>query len=427
MNLMQAVRWNIFYQSWKLLKAKYAQWLWWKPWQALEIIGVTGTDGKTSVCTILDHCLRNLWYRTMMIGTNGVKIDGEDLNGIQKMTSYDPLDLQKLLATAVDLWVTHVVLEVSSHGLDQKRFEWVPFRVAVLTNIAAEHLDYHPTIEHYANSKKRLFEKLKHAGRDAIGVFPADDQYGKKWEKKFQLKNKITYGLSTCAKLTINTIEFGPESTSCEVQWSVHSEPMTVPLIGEFNLRNTLAALSVCLWLWHTLPEVVRSMNGYVHAEWRQKYVGLDGTHCYIDFAHTPQGLEAMLGTMKKIKGESLWKLICVFGAPWKRDKQKRPEMAKVVEKMSDVVIVTDDDASSENRRDILNGVMSGVERQLGEQYYVIPNRRDAIALAAQIAQPGDYVLLAGKWHEKVLVTNFGNEKWNDEVVLREEWVRVNG
>lgn len=418
---MHTVRGSVLYKWWKLGRANYAHWAYGKPGEVLEIIGVTGTDGKTSTCTIIDHCLRNLWYNTMIIGTNGAKINGEDIPGIQKMTSYDPIDLQKLLAMAVGEWVTHVVLEVSSHGLDQNRFEWVVFRAAVLTNISEEHLDYHRTMKEYAEAKMKLFEKLKLAGRKAIAVFPQDDAYGRKWEKKFQFKIEITYGLSASSKLTVKKIDMHPESTSCQVHRSANSEPMTLPLIWEFNLRNTLAAMSVCLWLGHNIHDVINAMEWYQHASGRQAYTNLDGTHCYVDFAHTAKWLEAMLTTLKQIKGDSPWKVICVFWAPGKRDKAKRPEMAKIVNKHSDVVIVTDDDASSENRRDIIDGVMKGIDRQLWENYYVIPKRRDAIKLAVEIAQPWDYLLLAGKWHEKVLVTNFGYEKWDDEAVLKEE------
>jgi UDP-N-acetylmuramoyl-L-alanyl-D-glutamate--2,6-diaminopimelate ligase len=422
MNIMYAVRSSIFYQSWKLLKARYAKWIWWNPWHALEILWVTGTDWKTSVCTILSHLLINLWHRTMMVGTNGVFIDGKPVVWVEKMTSYDPLDLQRLLARALDLWVTHVVMEVSSHGLDQQRFEWVPFRAAVLTNIAEEHLDYHLTMKHYIASKRKLFEKLKYAWRSAIAVFPNDDPVGRKWEKKFQFKYEISYGLSWSAKLSAKKIVYEAESTSFQVERSATSEPMSVPMIGEFNLRNTLAAMSVCLWLGHNLPEIITAMQWYNHASWRQQYINLDGTHCYIDFAHTPQWLEAMLTTLKKIRGNDSWKIICVFWAPGKRDRKKRPLMASIVEKYSDIMIVTDDDASSENRRDILWDVHAWVSRELCDTYYLIPKRRDAISLACKIASPWDYVLLAGKWHEKVLVTNFGKEIWDDEVVLKEEW-----
>ena len=137
MNLMYAVRSSLFYQLRKLWKAKYAQWIWWKPWEALEIIGVTWTDWKTSTCTVLSHMLHSLGYSVMMIWTNGVFVDGKEQQWVQKMTSYDPLDLQRLLANAVDQWVSHVVMEVSSHGLDQQRFEWVGILLEISTVLSS--------------------------------------------------------------------------------------------------------------------------------------------------------------------------------------------------------------------------------------------------------------------------------------------------
>lgn len=418
---MYTVRSSVFYQSWKLLKARYAKRIRWNPWQALEIIGVTWTDGKTSTCTVLSHLLIRLGYSTMMIGTNWVFVNGNAVAWVQKMTSYDPLDLQRILAKALDMGVTHVVMEVSSHGLDQQRFEGVPFRAAILTNIAEEHLDYHPTMKHYIASKRKLFEKLKYAWKKAIAVFPNDDPVWRKREKKFQFKYEISYWIGWSAKLSAKKIQYEEQSTHFQVEWSASSEPMSIPMIGEFNLRNTLAAMSVCLWLGHWVREVIQAMEWYTHAAWRQQYVNLDDTHCYIDFAHTPQGLEAMLTTLRKIRWTSSWKIICVFGAPGKRDRKKRPIMASIVEKNSDIMIVTDDDASSENRWDILGDIHAWVKRELCDNYYLLPNRRSAIWLACSIAGPWDYILLAGKWHEKVLVTNYGKEPWDDEAVLKEE------
>lgn len=200
-------------------------------------------------------------------------------------------------------------------------------------------------------------------------------------------------------------VRLHPTSTDLSFEAGGVPYDVTVPLLGKFNMLNISAAVSMVMGLGFEIPAILETLPTYKQAKGRQEHYEFGDIHRYIDFAHTPNGLQSVLDFLYGIKNNG--RVLCVFGAPGERDTYKRPEMGKVVQSLADVIIVTDDDAAGENRRNILRQIDDGITRQEGDGYYLIPNRRHAIAFAVQLAKPGDVVLLAGKGHETVLVTNF--------------------
>lgn len=407
------------YRRYKEIKATLAWIIHHHPAKKLFIVGITWTDGKTTTCNLVYHFLKSQWIKTVFIGTTGAEIDGKSIEGIEKMTSYDPMDLHNILEMAVKYGCTHAVLEVSSHGLEQYRFKNIPFHVAVLTNITAEHLDYHRNIDQYAASKQKLFRILQNQGKKWVAVLPLDDQYGKRRAQRMHFGTLIGYWFSSSANLQATMIREHEQSTSFTATYMGKPFPLESPLVGRFNVQNLLAAFGAGIWCGLSLEGMISSLSWYIHSPGRQTHVALGNADRYIDFAHTPNGLEVMLNYLNMIKKEG--RVICLFGAPWLRDRVKRPEMWRVVDRLADIVIVTDDDASTEDRRQIIRDILPGIHRTEGEKFAILPDRRLAIRYACLIAQPGDKILLAGKWHEQVLLTNAGKVPRDEVRVLREE------
>lgn len=385
------------------------------------VIGVTWTNGKTTTATLVHHILHNLWYMTCFVWTTWVKFGNESYTWVRKMTSYDPFALQKILAKAYKHGCTHVVMEVSSHGLHQQRFYGINFSVGVLTNITPEHLDYHKTMKAYAAEKKKLFKKLETDTRDIkAAVFPVENEYARNRAKRLSLKHVLLYGLNNTWSLTMVDIQDQANHTTAQVCYQWLSYSLHTSLVWAFNMKNVLAALWAMIHLWYDVADCVRSLENFAHVEGRQEYVHDHGVHWYIDYAHTPDGLKVMLEYLQKIK--NTWRLVCVFGAPGERDKMKRPNMWRVADTYADIVIVTDDDPSSENRWDILRDIAAWIDRQEGEDYFIVPRRQYAINIAARITKPWDIVLLAGIGHQDVLDTNFGYIPWSEKKAIQKAY-----
>lgn len=418
MNVRAFLRDTIIYRWYKELRGKYAAYACGYPSRDMTVIGVTWTDWKTTTCNIIYHILQTLYGNAMFIGTTGVKINGEVLDWKVKMTSYDPIDLHKYLLTWKVNGTKYAVLEVSSHALDQHRFKNVEFSAAVLTNISHEHIDYHRSFDRYATTKQKLFRQLQRSWKDSVAALPQDDTLWKKWAERMDFRVKVTFWFNKWSTIKATAVKLFADRTECEIAYHGKVYHVVFPLLWRFNVLNVLAALSVVVWLGVQLDDAIGTLQTFVQEPWRQEHYYMNGVHWYIDFAHTPMGLEVMLEYLQTIKDE--WRVICLFWAPGKRDKSKRPLMWKVVERMADIMIVTDDDADSENRREIIWDVVRDIKKEEGDDYYIIPNRRDAITFLTKIALPWDIVLLAGKWHEKVMVTNFGKVPWSDKGVLFE-------
>lgn len=407
------------YRWYKELRAMAAAHLHHHPAKKLHIIGITGTDGKTTTCNLVYHFLKHAGIKTVFVWTNGAQIDGKDIQGIEKMTSYDPMDLHNILEVAVKYGCTHAVLETSSHGLSQYRFKGVPFAIAALTNITAEHLDYHRNMDEYAASKQKLFRLVQKQGKKSVAVLPLDDEYGKRRSHRMHFGKTITYGFWSSASLQAKMIREHTDHTTCTIMHVGQSFSVHSPLLGRFNVQNLLAAFGVGLWAGLSMEVMIDALSSYTHAAWRQHHLQLWWADRYIDFAHTPHGLEVMLNYLDSIKQDG--RVICLFGAPWCRDRAKRPEMGRIVNRLADIVILTDDDADSESRRQIIRDVLPGISRKEWTTFAIIPERSLAIRYACLIAQPGDKILLAGKGHEQVLVTNHGKIPRDEVRVVHEQ------
>ena len=285
------------------------------PARSLQVVGVTGTDGKTTTCTLIHHLLQSSGLKTVFVGTTGVWIGTQEVTGVQKMTSYDPSDLQRLLAQAVRQGCTHAVIEVSSHGLDQLRFLGVPFSRAVLTNISPEHLDYHHTVEAYAAAKYKLFDMVQKSEltKKAI-ILPTHAAIAHQRVQNNQLSHPIRYGEDAQAMYRATDIVLEAGKTNFTCQFAGEDHQIDLSLGGKFNVFNALAAIAVARSFGIPREKIVPALATFQGVHGRQDHVKRAGVDWYIDFAHTPQGLENMLNYLRGImNGGKLW---CLFGAP---------------------------------------------------------------------------------------------------------------
>ncbi len=414
---------SFLYQIYKRRRAKLANLLYSSPSKEFFIIGVTGTNGKTTVVNILHKILNDNVAPTLAISTALIKIGDEELKNEKKMTSLDTFDLQQLLATGRERNCKLAVLEASSQGLDQARFEGITFDFAVLTNITMEHLDYHKNMENYAEAKKKLFKSVLKNGKDIkYAAINVDDKYGRQRFNEMAFDKKVSFSLINSSILKATQIEETLEGTFFKFSYLGQTFSATTQLTGSYNIANILAALAVSCEIGLEIPLALKSIENFPGVPGRMEGVyTADNIKCFIDFAHTPDGLEKTLSFATKHKQKG--KLIVVCGAPGNRDKDKRSLMGEIALKYGDFVIFTDDDPDTENRLKILNDMSKTIQMSfISEQkeLFIIPERSYAIKLAIDAAQPGDVVILAGKGHESVQLTNFGKRARNDKQKLIE-------
>ncbi len=359
------------------------------PAEKLKLIGITGTNGKTSVAHIIKNVLENLGHKTGMIGTICNMI-GQTVHEA-KNTTPSAFEINKLFAEMVENGCEYVVMEVSSHALDQKRVYGLHFKVAVFTNLTQDHLDYHKTMENYLAAKKKLFYMCDTA------VINLDDRRFKELTDGLQCKIVTYSAKSDEATFTAKNINYRPRGVDYEmVSYGLISRVrMGIP--GKFTVYNSLAAAVTMIELGFSIYEVTKVLSSAPGIKGRAEIVPTDTDYTIvIDYAHTPDGLLNILSTFKECPKN---RLIAVFGCGGDRDKKKRPIMGEIAARNSDFVIVTSDNPRTEDPAAIIKEIVSGMKNTV-TPYKIVENRIDAIKYAMKIAQPNDIIVLAGKGHE---------------------------
>jgi UDP-N-acetylmuramoyl-L-alanyl-D-glutamate--2,6-diaminopimelate ligase len=405
---------SFLYQSRKKFNGQLANSLYGHPSKDFFVIGVTGTNGKTTTVNLLHQILNDNVAKCVSVSTANIRIGEQIIPNKKKMTSLDIYDLQSTLAMAKDSWCKVAVLETSSHGLDQFRFEGVEFDFAVLTNVTLDHLDYHGTMDEYIKAKRKLFDYvIQNTKKNKYASLPMDDKVGRQRFDEMPFDKKIGRSIQWSSSLKAENIVEKTDWTDFTVTYLGKPYPVSTHLLGSFNVYNILAALSVAVEIWINMESAIASVQKVVWVTGRMERIEKNGVHCFVDFAHSPDALEKTLQYLSSIKWAN--KLITVFWAPGLRDKSKRPIMWAVVDDFSDIIIATDDDPDTENRFTILQELTQNIKKKvLGKDFFIIPERKLAIKFALKKAQAGDVVMFAGKWHETVQLTNLGRRKWSD-------------
>lgn len=361
------------------------------PSEKLKLIGVTGTNGKTTIVTLLYDLMIRLGYKAGLLSTAGNKINGQPFAATH--TTPDAVTLQSLLKQMVEDGCEYCFMEVSSHAVVQKRISGLHFSGGVFTNITHDHLDYHHTFSEYIKAKKGFFDCLPSG---AFVLVNADDKNGMVMVQNTQAIRK-TYSLKSMSDFKAKVLE----NLFNGLHLDIDGEEVWCKLVGLFNAYNLLAIYSVAVLLGHDKHEVLRILSDLGPAEGRFEYIfSADGRIAVVDYAHTPDALLNVLVTINQIRSHNE-KLFTVFGAGGDRDRTKRPEMGKIAAEISDKVIITSDNPRSEDPAAIIEEIMTGIDPWNRKKVITIMSRRDAIHTACIMAEPGDIILLAGKGHEK--------------------------
>ncbi len=381
----------------------------------LFMVGVTGTDGKTSVSHFIAEALNARGKDAAVIGTLGIGLPGQLQPATH--TTPDALTVHGLLRSLRDDGYNTVAMEVSSHALDQGRVNGIRFDVAVLTNLTRDHLDYHGTVEAYAQAKRKLFHW---PGLQSV-VLNLDDDFGQRLANELRDTpvNVIGYGVGDVAAYPAGTLVasdavFDHTGIRACVTTGQGEGILQAPVLGQFNLHNLLAALGALLAKGLELNDALQRLQQVWVVPGRMERVAAgqdNGTLVVVDYAHTPGALEQVL---KAVHVHTRGRLLCVFGCGGDRDRGKRPLMAQKAESAADVVIVTDDNPRSENPQQIFEDIMQGITNKAGVTFE--HDRAKAIRLAISQAQPGDTVLIAGKGHETVQILANGSIPFDDRI-----------
>ncbi len=362
-----------------------------QPSNNLKLVGITGTNGKTTTATLLYNLFTNLGYKTGLISTIQNRIAGKILPSTH--TTPDAISLQQILNDMIRSGCEYAFMEVSSHAIDQERIAGVTFSGAVFTNLTHDHLDYHKTFKEYLNAKKKLFDELP---KTAFALSNMDDKNGRVMLQNTKAAKK-SFSLKTLADYKGKIIESSFEG----LQLQINGQEFYSLLSGEFNAYNLLAAYGTAILLGQDNESALTQLSKIQAAEGRfQMLRSTDGIISFIDYAHTPDALENVLTTINSIRTKNET-LITVVGAGGDRDKEKRPKMAQVASLLSDTVILTSDNPRSEDPEMIIKDMQVGIDPAKTNKTLSITNREEAIKTAVNLAKPGDIILIAGKGHEK--------------------------
>ncbi len=387
---------QIIVKDTKRTMAKIAAAFYNEPSKDINLIGVTGTNGKTTVTHLIQRILEENNEQCALIGTLGYKFSSSDEYKEAKHTTPQPPELQHDLRIMADKNINNVVMEVSSHSLEQQRVGCCDFDGAVFTNLTQDHLDYHITMGNYFKAKAILFENLKNG---AFAVINADDSYAKQFISVIPNGvNLYTYGVKNDADIKAKDIDFSVDGAKLTVEFNGKSVKMSLHLNGMFSVYNALAAFAAALAMGIDSNIIVKALENTKSVAGRFEIVSKKPL-VIVDYAHTPDGLENVLKAARELT-PSASNLICLFGCGGDRDTTKRPKMGKIADELSDKVIVTSDNPRSEDPQLIISDIMTGIKTVDTQRIFVEPDRREAIKFLKTISKPEDVIVIAGKGHE---------------------------
>jgi UDP-N-acetylmuramoyl-L-alanyl-D-glutamate--2,6-diaminopimelate ligase len=393
---------------WRLAKVSFGN-----PSGRMKMIGVTGTNGKTTTAWLIRDMLSAIGEQAAYLGTLGIQLPGEsrELNN----TTPFPIELNALLAEAVAKGATTMAMEVSSHALEQKRVDGLEFDAAVFTNLTQDHLDYHGTMDAYGAAKWRLFTDFPKQGpKRFVAALNLDDPTGADWAAKIDVPC-IRFGVGK-GDLAGDPFEVLVDSIGMRLTFEGKTVEASIPLGGNFNVQNCLSASAGMLALGYDLGAVAHALRKVRPVPGRFEAVRNDlGIGVLVDYAHTPDALEKLLDSARELHPN---RLIAVFGCGGDRDRSKRPKMARVTSSKADISVLTSDNPRTEDPQAILDEVETGIEP--GSKAFKIIDRREAIAHAVKIAQPGDIVVIAGKGHENYQIIGRTKYPMDDRELARE-------
>lgn len=395
----------------KIISARFGN-----PARDLRVIAVTGTNGKTTTVNFLNEILKEAGYRTAMFSTANIEIAGEQTVNDTNSTTSTVARLQKFFRDAKKADVEFALIEATSHALDQYKFEGVPIEMAIMTNLTQDHLDYHKTMENYAAAKAKLFEMNPN-----LVVLNADDEWFDYFNNFATESQKITYGEGESADVKIEKFKLYKKGSEANLRIDNNVElEIATNLPGEFNIYNMTAAAAGAYLLGISLKDIQEGIANLEGVSGRFQYATSDlPFEVVVDYAHTPDALEKLLQTSKKITKN---RTILVFGACGDRDREKRPIMGKIAQDLADRIIITDEENYTEDATQIREEIISGISKKnekLPANIQEIPDRKEAIRKALQIAGKGDIVLITGLGHEVYRVINGEKTPWNDTEIVQ--------
>lgn len=385
------------------------------PSHKLSLVGVTGTNGKTTVSLLMDSIFRACGLTTGVVGTLGRSVAGQ-WRGSERTTP-DAIELQRLLSEMNQCGVTHVSMEVSSHALDLDRVVKCRFAAGIFTNLTQDHLDYHVSLDEYLQAKLRLFTTCAdeaESGHPMVAAVNADDPAGARVAQAAHA-NVIMYGTNGGSQVRARSLNLGPGGSQFELLIGRRAVPVELKMPGHFNVHNALAAAACAHGLGVDIGDIVAGLEALEAVPGRfEKVSGNRDYSVIVDYAHTPMALDNILRAAKNICSK---RIICVMGCGGDRDRGKRPKMGKVAADLADITIVTSDNPRSEDPLAIIEDIKGGLT---GGEYQVVPDRREAIFRAVELAGPGDIVIIAGKGHETYQEFADHRIDFDDRIVARE-------
>ena len=380
------------------------------PSTKLKLVGVTGTNGKTTIATLLYNMFRKFGYKCGLLSTVCNYIEGEAIPADH--TTPDPIELNLLLSRMVEAGCQYAFMECSSHAIHQKRIGGLKFAGGIFTNLTRDHMDYHKTVENYRNAKKAFFDGLP---KTAFAITNADDKNGMVMVQNCKAQVK-TYSTRSMADFRARILECHFEGMYLEVD----GREVGVQFIGKFNVSNLLAVYGAAVMLGQKPEDVLVVLSTLKSVSGRLEPIhSPEGFTAIVDYAHTPDALENVLKAIHEVL-DGKGKVITVCGAGGNRDKGKRPLMAQEAVKQSDRVIITSDNPRFEEPQDIINDMLAGLDKQQMKKVVSIVDRKEAIRTACMLAQKGDVILIAGKGHEDYQEIKGVKHHFDDKEVVKE-------
>jgi len=388
---------------------KLAQKYFGKSSDKIRVIGVTGTNGKTTIVYLMESILKSAGLNSGIIGTINYRIGNKTTPSLNTTPGF--LQNQNLLAEMVREHTDYCIMEVSSHALDQGRVDLIDFKTAIFTNLTSDHMDYHKTRENYFNAKSKLFTELSSGANAVINV---DDGHGRKLISMTDA-NIITYGIDNQADVMAKDIQAHISGTQFKLVCPEGQANIRTNLVGRYNISNILAAAAAGLAEGLSLDQIKKGIEQLRMVSGRLEKIeyGQDFT-ILIDYAHTQDALENVLETIRETSDA---KIILVFGCGGDRDKTKRSKMGHVADQLADRIIITNDNPRTEDPQSIIDDIVAGIH---GDHHEVIINREEAIQKAMDIARPGDVVLITGKGHERYQIFNDKTINFDERQIIRE-------